>query len=139
MVAAAAGERSFEANADKDVCAPLEAAAADEALQRVIKSEAVQLPPWHIGGLVVVCAAVLLSSLFSKRAPCGSWQFWLMQAASVPVLLALAVAGGWDVLRKARVKKAAQVDWSGEIRWSWRSALVVPAVSMLGGVTAVRY
>jgi hypothetical protein len=113
------------------------AARVEMQLQRVLESEAVQLPPWHISALLLMCSALLLTSLFSKHVPCGSWQFWVVQAAAVPVLLALAAAGRWDVLRKARVKKAAQVDWSGEIRWSRRNTLVFPAISVLAGVVAV--
>ena len=81
-------------------------------LSAVLRSESRQLPPWHVSGLLLMCAALLLSSMFSKRQGCGSGAFWGIQAAAAPVLVALAVAARRDVLGKARVKKAAQV-WLG--------------------------
>jgi len=108
---------------------------ADE-LSHVLASEAVQLPPWHIAGLLVMCGVLLLTSLFSKREACGSWRFWVIQVAAVPVLLALFAVARWDVLRKARVKKAAQIDWTGEMRWSRRNTLLYPAICIGAGLVA---
>jgi hypothetical protein len=90
---------------------PPEVAAAALAgrLERVRRAEAVQLPPWHIIALLAMCAMLLLTSLLSKREACGSPAFWGVQAAAVPVLLGMSALSRWDVLRKARVKKAAQV------------------------------
>lgn len=107
-----------------------------EALRAVLASESRQLPPWHIGSMVAMCGTLLMASSFSKRQPCGSWPFWVMQAAVVPVLLAISFVARGDVLRKARVRKAAQIDWSGEVKWTRTNTILFPAISVLAGVTA---
>lgn len=78
-------------------------------LEKVLQAEAQQLPPWHLAGLLVLCAALLLTSMFSKLQECGGWRFWVIQAAAVPVLVGVALVARWDILRKARIRKAAQV------------------------------
>lgn len=106
------GSSSGQGSGGKDACVPapeMAEARLTADLQDVLCAEARQLPPWHAAGLLLMCATVLLTSLFSKRQACGGWQFWAIQAAAVPVLLGLSVAARRDVLSKARVKKAAQV------------------------------
>ncbi|KIZ03310.1 hypothetical protein MNEG_4647 [Monoraphidium neglectum] len=105
-------------------------------LRRVLKGEARQVPPWHAAGLLLMCGTLLVTTLFSKLQPCGGARFWGIQAAAVPVLLGLAVAARRYVLRKARVKKAAQVDWTGEIKWTRRNTVLFPAISVMAGVIA---
>jgi hypothetical protein len=118
-----------------------------DALGRVRAAEAVQLPPWHVAALLSMCGVLLLTSLFSKKMPCGSGGFWGIQAAAIPVLLGMSVLARWDVLRKARVKKAAQVmtGWGRErgggrggggsldLSWlcaRWRACLVPKGTKM---------
>ena len=96
------------------------AATRAEAIERMLVAEAQQLPLLPVVLLLVMFAAVLLTSLFSKMLPCGSVGYWLVQWAVVPVLLGVWGFSRRRVLAKVALKKAAQMDFHGEVRWTPR-------------------
>eukprot|EP00775_Hariotina_reticulata_P001221 gene1221-1560_t len=111
-------------------------AAAAVAVEAVLKAEAAQLPLVPILSLVALFAAVLLTSLFSKSAGCGSAGYWAIQWAVAPVLLAVWWYSRRRIVRKTALKRDAQVDFHGEVRWTSSNSIVFPAICTLAGVIA---
>jgi len=72
--------------------------------------------------------AVLLTSLFSKMAGCGTLAYWLVQWAVAPVLFAVWWFSRQRVLRRVALKRAAHVDFHGEVRWNSRNSILFPAI-----------
>jgi hypothetical protein len=100
-----------------EVAASLQAAA----VEAMLAAEAAQLPLLPIALLLAMFVAVLLTSLLSKLTkPCGSAASWAAQAAVVPVLGAIWWFVRWRLLAKVALKKAAQLDFHGEVRWTPR-------------------
>jgi len=89
-------------------------------VEQMLAAEARQLPLVPVALLLVMFAAVLLTSLLSKMAPCGSAVFWLVQWCVAPVLLGVWWFSRRRVLHKVSLKKAAQMDFHGEVRWTPR-------------------
>jgi hypothetical protein len=101
----------------------------------MLHAESKQLP---LAPVLLICAlfiAVLVTSLFSKLAGCGTVGFWLVQAAVAPALAVIFWAGR-RVLRKVAVKRAAQYDFHGDISWTQKNSVLFPAICSLSGVIA---
>jgi hypothetical protein len=96
------------------------AAARAEAVERMLAAEAAQVPLLPAALLLVMFLAVLLTSLLSKQAPCGSAVYWLVQWAVAPILMGLFWFSRRRVLAKVALKKQAQLDFHGEVRWTPR-------------------
>lgn len=94
------------------------AAMRSEALERMLHAESAQLPLVPVLTLLGMFVAVLLTSMFSKLSPCGSAAYWLVQWAVVPALAVLWMVSRRRVLAKVALKKAAQMDFHGEVRWT---------------------
>eukprot|EP00877_Chromochloris_zofingiensis_P014432 jgi/Chrzof1/9242/UNPLg00209.t1 len=106
-------------------------------LQRIMHDESRQLPPMHLCMIVLVFIAMLLTSLFSKHhVACSSWQYWVIQASTAPVLLAIWLGARQYVLWKMGVKVAAQVNMDGELKWNRVNSLVFPLICSLAGLIA---
>jgi hypothetical protein len=115
---------------------PPEVAGQSQNYQAMLQAESKQLP---LAPLLLICTlfiAVLLTSLFSKLAGCGTVGFWLMQAAVAPALAVIFWAGRRRVLRNVAVKRAAQYDFHGDIRWTRKNSVLFPAICSLSGVIA---
>jgi hypothetical protein len=108
-------------------------AAAAVAVEAVLKAEAAQLPLAPVMLLVVLFAAVLLTSLFSKSAGCGSAAYWAIQWAVAPVLLAVWWYSRRMIVRKTALKRDAHVDFHGEVRWTSSNSIIFPAICTLAG------
>jgi hypothetical protein len=93
----------------------------------------VQVPLVPAALLLVMFLAVLLSSLFSKMAPCGSAVYWIVQWAVAPVLLGVWLFSRRRVLAKVALKKEAQLDFHGEVRWTPRKVGAAACVCVWGG------
>jgi hypothetical protein len=115
---------------------PPEVAGQSPAVQALLQAESKQLP---LTPVLLICAlfvAVLLTSLFSKLAGCGTLAFWLVQWAVAPALGVIFWAGRRRVLRKVAVKRAAQYAFHGDIRWTRKNSVLFPAICSLSGVIA---
>jgi hypothetical protein len=115
---------------------PPEVAGQSADVQAMLLAESQQLP---LAPLLLICGlftAVLLTSVFSKLAGCGTVGFWLVQAAVAPALAVIFWAGRRRVLRKVAVKRAAQYDFHGDIRWTRKNSVLFPAICSLSGVIA---
>lgn len=83
-------------------------------LQAILIAEAAQLPWVPLLLLTVLFVAVLLTSLFSKSAKCGSLAYWLVQWAVAPALLAVWAYSRSRVLHKVALKRQAGLDFHGK-------------------------
>jgi hypothetical protein len=101
--------------------APEVAAAANaDAIERMLAAESAQVPLLPVALLLLMFLAVLLTSLFSKLLPCGGLGYWLVQAAVAPALFVVWWYSRRRVLAKVALKKEAQLDFHGEVRWTPR-------------------
>lgn len=96
------------------------AAAKADAVERMLAAESAQVPLVPAALLVVMFLAVLLTSLLSKQAPCGSAVYWMVQWAVAPILMGVFWYSRRRVLAKVALKKQAQLDFHGEVRWTSR-------------------
>lgn len=88
------------------------------AVERVLAAEAAQLPLIPVALLLAMFAAVLVTSMFSKLVPCGSAAYWLIQTAVAPTLMGVWWYSRHMILAKVALKKTAQLDFHGEVRWT---------------------
>lgn len=96
------------------------AACRADAVARMLAMESAQVPLVPALLLLLMFLAVLLSSLFSKMLPCGSAGYWAVQWSVAPALLAVWWFSRRRVLAKVALKKEAQLDFHGEVRWTPR-------------------
>ena len=96
------------------------AACRADAVVRMLAAESAQVPLVPALLLLLMFLAVLLSSLFSKMLPCGSAGYWAVQWSVAPALLGVWWFSRRRVLAKVALKKEAQLDFHGEVRWTPR-------------------
>jgi hypothetical protein len=106
------------------------------ALSQLLTQEAKSVPLFHLCWLIVLSSAVLVTSVLSKRFPCGSWKFWVTQLSLVPVLGLVWGVGRRHLLNKRKIKWRAGVDSSGDVQWNGRNTLVFPAICTFAGLMA---
>jgi hypothetical protein len=106
------------------------------ALSQLLTQEAKTVPLFHLCWLTLLSASVLVTSVLSKRFPCGSWKFWVTQVSLVPVLGLVWGVARHHLLTKRKVKWRAGMDCSGDVQWNGRNTIVFPAICTLAGLMA---
>eukprot|EP00879_Flechtneria_rotunda_P001978 GHRR01002153.1.p1 GENE.GHRR01002153.1~~GHRR01002153.1.p1 ORF type:complete len:776 (+),score=239.30 GHRR01002153.1:136-2463(+) len=115
---------------------PPELAILSDRLQAVLRAERAQLPPVALALMAAMFLAVLLTSMFSKKAGCGTAGFWLIQWAVAPVLLGVWWFSRRRVLARTALKRALLYDFHGDIHWTSRNSIVFPAICSIAGLVA---
>lgn len=79
-------------------------------------------------------AGVVASDLAKEKTRCGTWQYWLIVASIVPVVVAITSVVRVYLMRRYKNRVAADYEWTeGEIEWTPRNTIVYPLICSLAG------
>ena len=108
----------------------------------ITKAEAKRLPFLKLASLIwLETKLIVLQMSRATLADCGSWLFWGLLLAQVPMLLVfwgvVVLYLHWLHVKKLQAAEAGEYKFAeGDVMWTWAHLFRYPAISTLAGVVA---
>lgn len=97
-------------------------------------------PPSKVAAIFALTLAVAAADLAKQRVRCGSLSYWLLVSAVVPPSLLVALTARTRLVKEHELRSSGAPGWPryerGDVQWTRRASLAIPAISTLAGVVA---